>query len=499
MEQENITSYKRIAKSTGIFGGSQFLIIIIGIVRTKVLAVLLGTTGIGLVGMFQSIIDLVRSVSGLGLSFSSVKDIAEAHKTNDKQRIAQTITVLHRWLWWTGILGMLLMIVFSPQLSDYVFGDNSKIWPICLLSFCVLTGTISSGQIALLQGMQEISKMAKASLFGASGGLVIAVVLYSFLGIEGIVPALIAMSLLGLFFSWLFASKIKTDKVVITAKEVFHQGGGMVKLGFYTVVSGLISTLTLFLIKSFILKADGVENVGLFQSVWSVSNLYIGAILTSMAADYFPRLCGFNDSNRDIVRFSNEQTRFVLIVSTPLIVGMLLVASPVLELFYSSKFLMAAGLLRWQIMGTFLKVLVWPIGFILLAKGKGLRFFLVEFTWYLVYYVTTRLCWPYMGLDAAGVAYVIAYLAYLPLVYLMVKPLCSFKFDTKNIVLMINFFLYVVVAYFASVCLDGWMFYACGFTIFMFCSLLAGFELNKILPASMWISKFKSILKKRMG
>ena len=121
MEPEETFSYKRIAKSTGIFGGSQFLVILVGIVRTKVLAVLLGTTGIGLVGMFQSIIDLVRSLSGLGLGFSSVKDIAEANNTNDKQRIAQTITVLHRWLWWTGILGMLLMILFSAQLSEYNF------------------------------------------------------------------------------------------------------------------------------------------------------------------------------------------------------------------------------------------------------------------------------------------------------------------------------------------------------------------------------------------
>jgi antigen flippase len=193
MEQNNGTSYKQIAKSTSIFGGSQFMVIVLGIVRTKVLAVLLGTAGVGLVGMFQSIIDLVRSLSGLGLSFSSVKDIAEANNTNDRQRIAQTITVLHRWLWWTGILGMLLMILFSAQLSEYIFGDRSKIWPICLLSFCVLTGTISSGQIALLQGMRQILIMAKASLFGALGGSVVAIILYSIWGINGVVPALIAM------------------------------------------------------------------------------------------------------------------------------------------------------------------------------------------------------------------------------------------------------------------------------------------------------------------
>lgn len=44
--------YGQIAKSTGIFGGSQLVIILSGILRTKVLALLLGATGVGLAGLF---------------------------------------------------------------------------------------------------------------------------------------------------------------------------------------------------------------------------------------------------------------------------------------------------------------------------------------------------------------------------------------------------------------------------------------------------------------
>jgi len=499
MEQANTTSYKQIAKSTGIFGGSQFFIILIGIVRTKVLAVFLGTEGIGLVGLFQSVIDLVRSISGLGLSFSSVKDIAEANNTNDQKRIAQTVTVLHRWLWWTGILGLLLTILFSGQLSDYIFGDKSKVWQISLLSFCVLTSTISSGQIALLQGLRQIQKMAKASFYGALGGAVVAIIMYSILGVDGIIPALIAMSVIGLFFSWWFARSVKLEKVVMTARVVFNRGGNMVRLGLFTVVSGLLSTLTLFLIKSFIQNEGGIESVGLFQSVWSVSNLYIGAVLTSMAADFYPRLCGLNDNNLDFVRFSNEQTRFVLIISCPLIIGMLLVASPVLTIFYTSKFLIAVNLLRWQILGAFLKVLVWPIGFILLAKGKGFRFLIVEFVWVFVYYLSTRICWQYIGLNAAGVSYVIAYLVYLPLVYFMIKPLCKFRYETKNIILMLGFLFLTIAAFCISAYLNGWISYLCGGCTLVISVFWSGYEFNKIIPAKMWVSKLKSIFIKRIG
>jgi len=216
-----------------------------------------------------------------------------------------------------------------------------------------------------------------------------------------------------------------------------------------------------------------------------------------MGADYFPRLCGMNDENDKIVQLSNEQTRFVLLVSMPLIVGMMLIANPLLKVLYSSNFILAANILRWQIVGTFFKVLIWPVGFILLSKGKGLRFLIVEFTWFFVYYFVTRFCWPYLGLDSAGVAYVVAYLIYLPLVYIMVKPLCNFKYENHNLLLILLFFLFTAAAFLASICLNGWISYICGGFIFVFCTMLSGFEFNRILPASLWMSKLKSLFQKR--
>ncbi len=491
------TSYKQIAKSTSIFGGSQFVNILLGIVRTKVLAVLLGTTGVGLNGMFQSIADLMRSLTGLGLSFSSVKEIAEAKQSEDNEHIGHTVTMLYRWLWWTGIAGMLLTILLSPWISDYVFGDRKHLLAICLISFSVLAGTVSSGQLALLQGMRKIGSMAKSSLYGAIGGLVTAVPLYWVFGLNGIVPALITVSFIGLFFTWFFARKISVEKVVQSYRDSLQREGNMVRLGVFTVVSGLVSTLTLFLLRSFILQNDGVGHVGLFQAVWSVSNMYMGGIMTSMAADYFPRLCSLNGDDPKTVRFTNEQTRFVLIVATPLIVLMLLIAPPILNILYSNGFNAASTLLRWQIFGTFLKVIIWPLGFILLSKGRGARFLIVESTWFIVYYVATRLLWPIYGLDAAGIAYVIAYVIYMPLVYLLVRPLCAFHFGIRNKVLITLFTLFATVTFVATLQLDGIHLRVTGSILFLACSIWAAFELNKIIPFAQWSEKVGKLFKSR--
>lgn len=491
------TSYKQIAKSTSIFGGSQFANILLGIVRTKVLAVVLGTTGVGLNGMFQSITELMRSLTGLGLSFSSVKEIAEAKQSEDGQRIGHTVTMLYRWLWMTGITGMLLTIGLSPWISEYVFGDREHLLSISLISFCVLAATVSSGQLALLQGMRKIGSMAKSSLYGAIGGLVTAVPLYLFLGMDGIVPALMAVSFIGLFFTWLFARKISVEKVLQSYRESLQKGGGMVKLGIFTVISGLASTVTLFFLRTFILQNDGVGHVGLFQAVWAVSNMYMGGIMTSMAADYYPRLCCLNGDDTKTVQFTNQQTRFVLIVATPLIVLMLLIAPPILDLLYSNGFHAASTLLRWQIFGTFLKVIIWPLGFILLSKGRGARFLIVESSWFIVYYLTTRLLWPIYGLDAAGVAYVIAYVVYMPLVYLMVQPLCGFHFGIRNKVLIGLFTLFAAGTFVVTLELEGLSLRIVGALLFIACSIWSAFELNKIIPFAQWSDKIAKLFKSR--
>ncbi len=491
------TSFKQIAKSTSIFGGTQFANILLGIVRTKLLAVLLGTTGVGLIGMYQSIVDLVRSITGLGINFSSVKEIAEANRTEDDEHIGHTVTMMYRWLWLTGIAGMLLTIALSPWISDYVFGDRKHQLPICLISFSILSGTLSSGQLALLQGMRKIGSMAMASLYGAIGGLVTAVPLYWIFGLKGIVPAFLTASFIALFFTWLFARRISVKKVYQSYRESLQRGGGMVKLGVYTVLSVLVSNFTLFLLRSFILQNDGIGHVGLFQAVWSVSNIYLGGIMTSMAADYYPRLCNLNGDDSKTVRFTNEQTRFVLIVATPIIVMMLLIAPPLLNILYTNGFNAGSSLLRWQIFGTFLKVIIWPMGFILLSKGRGSRFLMVESTWFIIYYVASRLLWPHYGLEAAGIAYVIAYLFYLPFVYLMVQPLCGFHFGTRNKFLIAFFTLFAVSTFVASLNLDGIYLRVTGGILFTTCSIWAAYELNKIIPFADLSDKVAKLFKSR--
>lgn len=496
MKSEEATTYGQIAKSTGLFAGTQVFNILTSLVRTKVLALLLGTVGVGLAGLYQSVVDMVKAIAGMGLSFSAVKDIAKAATTGDQHEVAITASVTRRLVWWTGLVGMVAMMLFSKPISLFFFKDIAHVPAICLLSFSVLFGLLSSGQMALLQGTRQLVSLAKVSLLGSSTGLLIAVALYLWLGIEGIVPALIAIALASLLFSWYFTRKMKVETVRMSVKATWKHGSAMMRLGFFNMLSGLVGTVVLLLMKRFMLVAGDMEMVGLYQAVWSISALYLGAILTAMSTDYFPRLCGLEGDNVQMVRFANQQIRFVLLVVTPIVVAVLCLTPLVLKLLYAPSFLAATALMQWQIMGTFFKVLIWPVSFFLLAKGKGLLFLISESSWYVVYYVTTYWLWPLMGLESAGLAFVVAYLVYVPMIVLMVRPLCPLKVTTANSRLMVYFTLMVVSAFIIVYYLDGFVEYIVAGLLWLAVTGVALFRLNQLVPLKDVWTKVRSWIKR---
>ena len=75
MENSN-NSYSHILKYTSLFGGVQMLNILIGLIRNKLVAVLLGPAGMGLVALFSSTIKLVVDSTNFGLHISAVRNIS---------------------------------------------------------------------------------------------------------------------------------------------------------------------------------------------------------------------------------------------------------------------------------------------------------------------------------------------------------------------------------------------------------------------------------------
>ena len=147
---DKTSSYRSIFKATSLFGGVQLWKILITIVQTKFVALILGPSGMGIKGLYSSATALIQSITSMGLSNSAVRDVSEAHGSGDAARVSHTVAVLRRLVWFTGLLGMVTVIILSPVLSKTTFGDYSYTIPFVLLSVSLLLAQLTAGQNVLL-------------------------------------------------------------------------------------------------------------------------------------------------------------------------------------------------------------------------------------------------------------------------------------------------------------------------------------------------------------
>jgi enterobacterial common antigen flippase len=425
-------SYDQILKSSSIIGGSSVITIILGIIRTKVLAVLLGPTGVGLIGIYTSITTSVGMLAGMGIANSGTRQIAEALGTGDGIKIARSITALRRLAAALAIPGALLLLVAAKPISRLTFGDVSHVGALAILSFTILLATIASGQSAVVQGMRRIGDLAKINILGTFWGTALCIPIVYFFREDGIVPLLLTLSLITTLTSWWYARRIEVLKVKMNWIDLKNEARAFLGLGLAFVVSGLMSTAGAYLIRVIIVRQLGIEAAGQYQAAWALSGVYVGFILGAMGADFYPRLTAVANDSVACNRLANEQAEVALLLAVPGIIATIVFAPVVISVFYSGKFGPAIDLIRWQMLGVVLKVAAWPIGFILLAKGDGKRFMLTEALTNLMSLLASWYCLSWFGLVGAGVAFFVMYAFCWLIVFAVVRRSYGFTWSKSN-------------------------------------------------------------------
>lgn len=434
------SSYRSIFKATSLFGGVQVYQILIGIIKQKFVAVLLGTAGMGIQGLYQSAILMVQSFTSMGLAQSAVRDVSEAHGVGDMYRIGHTVAIVRRLVWITGILGMIATIVFAPVLSKTSFGDYNYIIPFIILSVILLLDQICVGQKVVLQGMRRLKDLAKASAIGVTVGLFVSVPLYYFMGLDGIVPALIVTSVTSLILSWYYSRKVDIEKVAVTTKEAIRGGGVMLKLGIAMSFNAILGTVLAFVLRAFIRETGGIEEVGLFAAGFAIMNTYVGMVFNAMSTDYYPRLSAVNKDNEKCKEIINQQGEIAILILAPIIISCIILMPFIIRIIYSEDFLPANDYISWAILGLMFKAASFVISYVFLAKAES-KLFIVNETITKAYLILLELAGYYFfGLAGLGVAFLLAYLVYSIQVYVIAKKRYGFDFSKSFVkVFGVNF------------------------------------------------------------
>ena len=408
MSQGN--SYGQILRSSSIMGGAQAINYLVALLRVKVVAVLLGPAGVGVIGLYTSATSLLGTVTGLGLQGSAVRAIAQGK--DDLLAVARTTRVLRRLVWATGALGWLASIALAVPLSRWMFQSTEHAWAMAALGGTLLLGAISGGQLGLLQGLRQIGDIARVQVAAAVLNTAVTIGLYAWLREDGIVPVLVANAAVTLLCSWWFARRVEVPTVAIDWSHALAEAKPLLGLGVAMMWSGVLSLALDLYTRTLISRSLGIDAAGIYQAAWSLSGMFAGFVLGAMGADFYPRLTAVIHDREAAALAVNEQTEIGILLALPGLLVTLAFAKWVVWALYSATFAPAADVLVWMVLGVFGRVLSWPLGFIQLSLGAARWFMATEAIFLAIQALLATWLVPRHGVIGAAYAFALCYVLY---------------------------------------------------------------------------------------
>lgn len=393
-------------------GLSAALTMLMSMVRVKLAAVLIGAVGVGMLAGYNALLVAVVTLFGMGIQSSAVREIALANSSGHREGLAATVLATQRLCWLLAGVGLVLTVLVSKRLSEWAFGDTTHASGIAVLSAVVLLNIVNNAYSATIQGVRQISDLARANVWGAAGGTLASVYCFWQWGTEGVVWALLAVAMAQTLATAFFARRVNLLDISQTWHQSMNISCGLLRQGAPLMISSFAATFSTLLILALITRELGLSSAGFYSAAFALSGVFVGFVLTSMGADFYPRLSSTSEDKLLMGKMVNEQTEVGLLLTVPGLLACWVLAPWLVELFYAKTFLPATELLQWFLLGCLGRVISWPMGFVLLALGRSKTFLLSELV---VHTVHVGLVWWAVQEDALAYtarAFCLTYVVY---------------------------------------------------------------------------------------
>lgn len=399
-------SYRQIIKGTSLFGGVQFINVIINIIRGKLVAVILGPDGMGVSSLLTSASTTLQQFFSFGLNTTAMREISQARETDNKEEQSTIVAVFRKMVFLAAVAGMLFTVICSRWLSSFSFGSHDLYWYFIIIALVVFVTLLSNGEMTLLQGMREYKRVASCSIVGSVCGLIVGVPLYYVLGINGVAPAMLVLALVIYFYNKLNTSKLHIAEAKVNTKDAYNKGRDMLALGMIMMLGAVIGNFSTYGLNAFIRYVGSIDDVGLYSAANSITNQYVGLVFAAMATDYFPRLAGvMNNKDRDINDIVSQEAEIVLLIITPLAMLIMMTAPLLIRLLLSEEFIIVTDIIRYMGFMVIFKAVCFPLGYVGILKNNRKFYFWTECIWTNAKtFVVFSVFYYYLGIHGMGIA-----------------------------------------------------------------------------------------------
>lgn len=383
--------------------------ILIGLVRNKIVAQMLGPHGFGLVALFNSIAKFISDATSFGVATGAVKELAKACDNGLTEQMERNVASLRNIELISALLGMTVCILFGGLIGEMSFSESNHVLDFILLSPVVGCMAILGGELALLKATHQLKALTHQSLQATLLALVVTLPILYFLGERGIVPMLVAIALGQVVTVMRYSCRLYPYRARLSIR-LNSDAKSMLRLGIAFVVAGVIGSASELAIRAFLSKAGDLHTLGLYNAAYMIVVTYAGMVFSAMETDYYPRLAAIKSLGSRLNAVVNRQMEVSFLVISPMVVAMLVGLPVLLPLLFSSKFMPVLPMLQVAALSMYFRALYLPVEYISLARGDWRSFVLLEALSYGIMLLFMVVAFSLWGLLGCGICITSAYL-----------------------------------------------------------------------------------------
>lgn len=396
-------------------GGAQVAVLAAAFVRNKVIALTLGASGVGLIGLLGAFSGNISALAGWGLGTSGVRLIAGANDWEKEGKVA----AVRRMGWMLSLIGMGLGCLLFWPTAWLTFASTEYEVEMAIVVFAVPCLIASTAWSAILQASGKIRALAKVQISAAFAGLVLGLPAIWFWGTLGVAFSIFLAAAIPALLLWRTAHSESTSVSVAKADKADIRK--LVTLGGALMAVAWLGQFSAYLVRLFIVRQEGLEAAGYYQAAYAISGSLPSLVFAAMGADFFPRVAAARDEEEGVL-ITENQIVAGLLLGVPLIVALLTLDRLFLSLLFADSFKPAAPLLSWMAWGVFIRLIAWPLGYWMMARQSAASLVVVEVAGCLLSLVIPVALMEMYGLVGAGIGFTASAIMYaVMLAWLMLR------------------------------------------------------------------------------
>ncbi|TFB27506.1 O-antigen translocase [Lelliottia nimipressuralis] len=415
---------KKLLKVTAMTGSLTLLKMLIGFIIAKIVAIYTGPSGMALLGQIQSLVNAFNGVINAPVSNSVIRYTAEHHEDGYEACSPWWRAALF-WMLALYIILLPIGLFLNHYLSQWLFGGTEYQWVIYLAVFVLpftATGTLVNSVINGLQNYKLYVFLGIVSV-SVSGAVMIALIIRW--NIDGaLIAAALQSALIGIS---LIVMSIKQPWCRFSLwfgnidKKALADTWGYIVMA---IITAIAMPVALMLIRNLLVANEGWAAAGMWQSVWKISEVYLGVCTMALSAYYLPRLSKISDYYSIKHEIWNT-AKIIIPIVIIMAVTIYLLRDAVITVLFTEQFRNARDLFGIQLMGDVVKIASWLYAFPMIARNATKWFVASEVFFSATLVVLSYYFILHFGIQGANIAYLLNYTLYFIFVVTNLKRISS--------------------------------------------------------------------------